>query len=137
MLDLEAYVGPWSGSKDWTEARQENAERLIDAVNGLMAEAEADGVEFQINPTTDTIVSGQHYGGFRPQSCPQGAPKSSHKEGLAVDLYDPHNQIDDWCMANLNKLESYGIFIEHPDSTPHWSHWTIKAPGSGRRVFYP
>ena len=24
-----------------------------------------------------------------------------------------------------------------PEATPGWSHWTTRAPGSGRRVFYP
>ena len=137
MLSVEEYVGPHSNSPDWTPERQENAERLCVAVNDLAADMMADGVNFRINPHTGTCVSGMTFGGFRPQDCLQGAPNSSHKEALGVDLYDPVNEIDYWLMMHVDKLEEYGIYIEHPDDTPHWSHWSIKPPGSGRHVFKP
>jgi hypothetical protein len=137
VITLEQYFGPWLGHPDATDARKDNAERLLAACAALEEMARADGVEFPDNPLTDSGVSGESYGGFRPQSCPQGAPGSSHKDALAVDRYDPHNRIDSWCMANLDKLEACGIHIEHPDDTPHWSHWTIRAPRSGRTVFKP
>lgn len=137
MITLQQYFGKWWNDPDATPTRVANAERLLLVCDELEALAVADGVEFPDNPATGSGVSGQTYGGFRPQSCPQGAPKSSHKDGLAVDLYDPENKIDDWCMKNQDKLKKCGIYIEHPDSTPHWSHWTIKPPGSGRTVFYP
>lgn len=137
MITIEQYFGKWIDHPDATPERKENAGRLLVAVEKLEQLAIEDGIVFPDNPATGSGVSGQTYGGFRPQDCPQGAPHSSHKEGLAVDRYDPDNKIDDWCMANLGRLEQCGIYIEHPDSTPHWSHWTIKAPGSGHRVFYP
>jgi hypothetical protein len=137
MITLEQYVGPHASSPDWTPQRQANARRLLDACINLESLASANGITFPINPATGSGVSGQTFGGFRPQNCTQGAAHSSHKEGLAVDRYDPHGDIDAWCMENLDLLEGAGIYIEHPDSTPHWSHWTIKAPNSGRRVFYP
>lgn len=34
-------------------------------------------------------------------------------------------------------LEQCGIFIENPNKTIGWSHWTVRAPGSGNRVFMP
>lgn len=137
MLTIEEYVGVHQDSPDWTQERQDNAARLCVAVNDLAAEMQALGVNFRINPTTGSVVSGQTYGGFRPQDCIQGAPNSSHKKGLAVDLYDPGGDIDCWLMKHVDKLEEYGIYIEHPDDTPHWSHWTIQPPGSGRHVFKP
>ncbi|MES2415089.1 MAG: hypothetical protein V4614_14880 [Pseudomonadota bacterium] len=137
MITLEEYVGPHGRSKDWSEVRKYNAVSLLEACDKLEAYAVADGVEFPENPVTKSGVSGQTFGGFRPQDCPQGAPNSSHKEGQAVDRYDPGNKIDDWCLANLEKLVECGIYIEHPTATVGWSHWTIRAPKSGRRVFYP
>lgn len=137
MITYADYMGKWIGHPDATPVRVENVERLIDACLELYADAVADGVVFQINPVTGTQVSGALYGGFRPQSCTQGAPKSSHKEGLAVDWYDPDGSIDNWCLASLDKLEACGIYIEHPDATKGWSHWTIRSPKSGNRVFHP
>ena len=136
MITLEQYVGPHSKSPDWNEKRKSNAANLLVAVNGLMGVAK-DEITFKVNPKTGSQISGEANGGFREQSCPIGAPSSSHKEGLGVDLYDPDGEIDSWCMKNLGWLSSYNIYIEHPDSTPGWSHWTIRAPKSGNRVFRP
>ena len=137
MITIEDYVGPHSECEDWNPTRQENAERLCTSVNAMMMDLKMAGVTFPINPSTGSCVSGQTFGGFRPQTCTQGAPNSSHKEGLAVDLYDPHDEIDSWLLAHPDKLEEYGIYIEHPDDTHHWSHWSIKPPGSGRHIFKP
>jgi len=137
MITTEQYVGKWIASPDWTIDRQLNAKRLLDACAKLEALAEADGVEFPVNPATQSGVSGKTYGGFRPQNCTQGAPKSSHKEGLAVDRYDPKSEIDNWCLHNFDKLEVCGIYIEHPNYTMGWSHWTIRKPKSGNRAFNP
>lgn len=137
MITLNQYVGPNRECSDWTPDREQNATKLLAACLELEAEMAIDGVEFPVNPATKSGVSGQTMGGFRPQSCTQGAANSSHKEGLAVDRYDPKNEIDDWCMDHLDRLEAHGIYIEHPSKTNTWSHWTIKAPGSGRRVFFP
>lgn len=137
MITTLQYVGPHLKSPDWTKQRQANAFQLLTACAGLETEMIAHGVVFPTNPKTNSGVSGSTFGGFRPQACPVGASNSSHKEGLAVDLYDPQNCIDDWCMAHRDRLERWGIYIEHPSKTDTWSHWTIKRPGSGNRVFYP
>ena len=52
-------------------------------------------------------------------------------------LFDPHEEIDAWCMANQEILELHGIYLEHPEKTPGWSHWTVRKPASGQRVFFP
>lgn len=137
MITFEQYVGPWAKSPDWTTERQAHAVKLLQIVSDLQKEMEDANVVFYMNPKTCSQVSGEVFGGFRPQVCPVGAVHSTHKEGLAVDIYDPHDQIDTWCMAHQDRLAEHGIYIEHPDSTPHWCHMTIKAPGSGHTVFYP
>jgi hypothetical protein len=136
-MTVEQYFGPWVKHPDATPKRKDNAARLMLAVARLEAHAVADGVVFRINPKTGSGVSGTQYGGFRPQDCPEGAPGSSHKDALAVDRYDPIGEIDEWCLRNLDVLELCGIYIEHPSETCGWSHWTIRAPKSGRRVFFP
>jgi hypothetical protein len=137
MITLAQYVGPHANSPDWTLSREANAKKLLAACARLQAIAESDGVQFPVNPKTGSGVSGNTFGGFRPQNCPQGAPRSNHKQGLGVDLYDPDNEIDAWCMENLDQLVACGIWIEHPSATNTWSHWQCVAPGSGNRVFHP
>ena len=137
MISLDEYVGHWKDSEDWDTERQMAAIFLLDKCTELEKEMIADGVVFPINPKTGSGVSGEVYGGFRPQSCPIGAPQSNHKAGRAVDLYDPYGHIDMWCMAHQPRLREHGIFIEHPDSTPGWSHWQSVPPASGKTVFQP
>lgn len=137
MITLEQYVGSHNDSPDWTPACEARAAILLKACAALEDEMAADGVEFPDNPATGSGVSGQTFGGFRPQDCPQGASNSAHKTGEAVDRYDLTGRIDAWLMAHQGRLVAHGLYIEHPSATVHWSHWTTRAPGSGNRVFYP
>jgi len=137
MITPEQYVGGYATFKDWNDERKANAEKLLKAIQPLEDELIAAGVPFPINPGTGTQVSGSGNGGFRPQKCPVGAARSSHKEGLAVDRYDPKGKIDNYLLAHPELLEKYGIYIEHPLCTGGWSHWSIKPPGSGHHIFYP
>ena len=140
MITLAQYFGEFHDHPDATKEREGNAETLLMACDNLEEMAIADGVAFPDNHETSSGISGVRYGGFRPQDCNIGAKHSSHKEGLAVDRYDPYGTIDAWCMMNSGKggkLEQCGIYIEHPDYTKGWSHWTIKAPPSCHRVFIP
>ena len=135
IISLSDYFGPWANHPDATDDRKAAAQTMLDAVNGLLEEAEANGVDLQVNPHTQTYVSGETYGGFRPQDCPQGAPHSSHKEARAVDVYDPTNQLDNWLTDA--RLEAHGLYREAPGSTKSWCHLTDRAPGSRQRTFQP
>lgn len=138
MITVEQYAGQWLGRDDFDAQKKSNAqEKLLPAVNKLIAIAIEDGVEFKTNHVTKSQISGQALGGFRPLSCQIGAPKSNHKQGLAVDIYDPDGEIDKWCIKNLNKLEECGIWLEHPSATKGWSHWQCVPVKSGNRVFMP
>lgn len=135
MITIEDYFGPWMNHADADVRRKANAQTLLAKVNALLEDAEAAGVELKVNPITGTLVSGQTFGGFRPQSCPQGAPTSSHKEGRGVDVVDRSGALDDWITDAT--LEHHGLYREHPEDTPNWCHLTDRAPGSGRRTFKP
>lgn len=148
MITLDEYFGPWKDHVDATEERKQNAKMLLHACAALEYFAQRDGIEFPeharglsaLHWHDSSDISGNGYGGFRPQDCPIGAPQSSHKEGLAVDRYDPEGLIDSWCMKHSEVgglLEACGIYIEHPEATEGWSHWTIRRPRSGNRVFRP
>ena len=137
MITITQYVGKWADSDDWTEDTIAAATENLKRVNALLDNYAADGNELKINPATGSNVSGQTYGGFRPQSCTQGAPKSAHKTGEAVDNYDPNDDLDDYIDDNPDVLVTYNLYREASDSTPHWCHLSIRKPGSGARTFNP
>ena len=135
MISIIDFFGKFLGHPDATNERIMDAEAMLEKVNALLLEAEANGVEIQTNPHTHTCVSGETYGGFRPQDCPLGAPHSSHKLGRAVDIYDPTNDLDRWITDA--RLEAHDLYRESPGSTPMWAHLSDKMPASGKRTFTP
>jgi hypothetical protein len=118
---------------------ERNATRTVNVANALLARAMSAGIHLGTNPKTGSGVNS----GWRPpalNAATKGAATNSkHMTGMAVDVYDPDGKIDAWLMteAGQQALKDVGIWIEHPDATPGWSHWQIVPPGSGRRVFHP
>jgi hypothetical protein len=141
MISKAQYLGLYSTSPDLTPVRLANIDRLLKAVNRMMMQGIKEGVIFPTNKATGCQVGGETYGGFRPQSCTIGAKNSAHKEGLAVDIYDPlPGNIDSWLMQSKDAKKLYeelGLYFEHPSATIGWSHWSLKAPLSGNRFFFP
>lgn len=135
MITLQEYFGKWM--KMSLPEHQANAVELLKSVETLMNTLRALGLTFPYNPKTRSLISGETLGGYRPADCGIGAPQSAHKLGMAVDLYDPQNVIDDFLMGHQTLLIEPGLYIEHPSATRGWSHWSTKPPKSGRRVFMP
>jgi hypothetical protein len=112
--------------EELTAVHRANAQITVDRVNELL---EAFGEPRRVNS------------GWRPAAINAGVPnaaaKSKHMTCQACDLNDDDGSLDAWCMANLQILERIGLWLEHPDSTPRWTHWQIVPPGSGNRVFRP
>lgn len=137
------------GTKLHTMRHYDAALILLEARERLREEYRAATGRHQltIDPDTGTEISGSRHGrgdgGFRLPGAP-GAMDSSHKHAMAVDDFDPYDHFDNWIttfdinggMSNT-MLEKYNLFREHPSATPGWVHLTIRAPGSGRRTFFP
>ena len=136
MISVEEYF-----RKPRSPAQEDNARDLLARVAGLLTDAMADGAYDQtwVNPNTRTRISGSvggdGDGGFRTPGSRTGAPRSAHKEGCAVDVYDPLNRLDYWITDAV--LEKHGLYREAPSATPGWCHLQTRAPGSGRRTFQP
>lgn len=141
MISMADYFGKYGKDhKDVTPARYANAQRLLTKVNSLMAIAMVNGIEFPVNPNTKTQISGVTNGGYRPQNCPIGAPNSAHKQCLAVDIFDPKGEIDEWLNNSKEAREAIkdlDMYFEAMSATVGWSHWSILKPASGRRFFSP
>jgi hypothetical protein len=76
--------------------------------------------------------------GYRPgkyNTAAKGAAKSAHLTCEACDFRDPDGAIDKFCMDNQQLLAEWGLWLEHPDSTPGWCHLDTR-PRSNR-VFKP
>jgi hypothetical protein len=60
---------------------------------------------------------------------------SQHRHAHAVDIFDPENALDNWLTDDT--LRAYGLYREHPDSTPGWCHLQDVPPRSGHFTFVP
>lgn len=111
------------------------ASNLLAKVNAMLVHLAWD---FSEDPDTRTSISGEKGGhgggGFRLGGEP-GAPKSMHKLGHAVDVYDPANMLDGAITDEL--LEQFGLYREHPSATGGWCHLQDLPPRSGLRTFHP
>src|SRR3990167_3772468 len=134
-ISLEQYFG----AKPHTAEHEAIFADLIERVNNLVEEAIAAGrFTRRIDPDTGTEISGSRGGagdgGFRLPDAKTGRQNSSHKEARGVDVYDPGNHFDNWlttydiAQGGNFKLEEYGLYREHPDSTNSWVHLTTRAP---------
>lgn len=138
MITIAQYVGIHASSLDWTLQRQANAVILIEKVNALLDELNAShSYNVAINPRTNSIVSGETFGGFRPQSCPIGAANSAHKTGQAVDIFDPNETLDTILTKYPEYLLKYDLYREAPGSTLSWCHLQTRKTLSGKRTFLP
>ena len=79
----------------------------------------------------------------RPSDTPKnGAAKSKHLEGLAIDLDDDDKgTLWFWLMQNLKLVQTCGLYLEHGCWTHNklgsWVHFQIVPPASGKRIFIP
>ena len=62
---------------------------------------------------------------------------SAHKLGMAVDIYDHGEHLDNWIDAKPDALVKYDLYREEPASTVNWLHLSTRKPLSGKRTFKP
>lgn len=79
--------------------------------------------------------------GWRPQAINikiGGAKRSLHMLGKAVDLADKDGHVKKAVIEHPQLLLEFGLWMEHPDSTPSWCHLDtgIRAHRSPR-IFKP
>lgn len=114
-----------------------NAEYTVRYANEFLILAKGWGVKQYTHPKNNSAISS----GWRPpvvNAATKGASKTSlHMTGLAVDLYDPEQELDKFAMRNQQVLKDLGLWLEHPNYTPNWCHVQLKPPRSGNRVFIP
>lgn len=119
-----------------------NAARTVETANALLVLAKTAGVSLESNPRTGSIVSS----GWRPpdvnSATPGAAANSLHMQCLAIDLFDPDGDLDDWLLSvSTTVLKDLGLWMEHPAATKGWAHVQLKPQRSfartGLRWFLP
>lgn len=113
---------------------ERNALRLLEVINPLIERALAAGVKIPANSRGTLVRSG-----WRPPAVnaatPKASPTSLHMVGRAIDIEG--QALVRWLQANPSIAQAAGVWCEHPDATPTWSHLQDKPPGSGNRFFRP
>ena len=120
-----------------TPAISLNGLDLLYKVNRLLADYVTKGNVLRVSPKTGCLISGNKDGdgGMRLQSSGTGSPNSAHKQGMAVDIYDPQNKLDDYLTDEI--LTKFDLYREAPESTLGWCHLSTRKPPSSRRTFKP
>ena len=139
MITIEQYYGKKLCDPQVTKTIMANSIDLLARVNALLTEyEEKTGQKVKIDKDTGTQISGSKGGsgdgGFRLANSKTGAARSAHKEGKAVDVYDPDNKLDDWITDK--RLEKLELYREHPDHTKGWCHLSNRSPRSGTRSYH-
>ena len=66
---------------------------------------------------------------------------SAHLKGMAVDISDPKQELQKWCLENPEILDKANLFMEDFAFTKNWVHFQINPFGSykkgGTRYFKP
>lgn len=129
------YFAGYPGHAEITPELEAAADALLAPVNKFLFRAAQAGVPIRRNPVTGTAVSGQQNGGWRPQSCPIGAPRSKHKIARGVDVYDPDRFLAAWALTDEGKAaaEEIGLWFEDVRWTPGWLHCQDIAAGNPPR----
>jgi hypothetical protein len=126
-------------SPDASKLRKQNAAELLLRVNRLLDFAKKAHISIGVDKDTGTMISGSRNGsgdgGFRLATTKTGAARSRHKEGQAVDVYDPDNRLDNFLTDAI--LEQFKLYREHPHKTLGWCHLQSVPPRSELRTFNP
>jgi hypothetical protein len=116
---------------EYTQQISDNLDLLLEKLNVVRA---AYGLPMKVNsawrPTTINSMT------------PGAAPNSKHVEGLACDFNDPDGKLFEWCLQNLDLLNSLSIYLEDPrwtrtKSGGGWVHMQVGGPKSRKRIYQP
>lgn len=65
--------------------------------------------------------------------------KSKHLVGAAVDIFDPDQKLQKWCLDHQKELAEIGLWMEDFKYTKNWCHFQCLPYGSwkeGKSIFF-
>jgi len=142
MIRVETKDMYFRGRDGVTSDIESNISVIVSRANKLLDAVVAAGVPLEINARGNHVNSGYRPPEFNA-TVPGAALRSKHMRGLAIDIFDPEGEIDNWLLSQQDAggeiplLSDIGLWLEHPSATKGWCHVQCVPPGSKRRVFYP
>ncbi len=140
MISLKEILMNRVEFKDLPKEHQDNLMTLLDRINRIRtAYGKPMTVTSGYRSREDHIriykdIANKKSKKFDENNIPWG---SCHLKGAAVDIKDSNGDLDNWCINNEKILEDAGLWIEHSDDTPGWTHFQIFPPKSRKRFFHP
>lgn len=132
MLTLKSYL---TSSGKYPEREKLATKEII--ANAIDLIARVNALLEDIGHTEVVEVSS----GFRPADANKaagGATKSGHLRGLAVDIFDPRQQLSKMLQDMPGALYLHGLMMEDPNSTKTWLHVdTVPRKARTSQVFKP
>lgn len=133
MISLQEILGK-SALTDLTAEQQANIQELLTKINKIRT---AWGKPMTVTSgfrSKEDHIRIYKAKGIDESKIPWG---SWHLKGGAVDISDPKQELQAWCLANENKLAEIGLWCESFNYTNNWAHFQIQPPKSGKRFFNP
>ena len=116
-------------------AIQQNLTVLVDRVNKVRVKwGKPMTVTSGLRTMEDHLRIYKQKGITDPAKIPM---KSRHLIGAAVDISDPKQELQKWCLENEKFLEEVQLWMEDFSATKNWVHFQIFPPQSGKRWFLP
>lgn len=114
LITMDMYLGtfPKRYRNEYSVDIFNSATDLLARVNALLKDLFPDRTEYHVNS------------GWRPREYNRsvgGAGRSWHIVGKAVDIADD-GTIDAHLLINPSLLSKHGLWLEHPNYTPGWTH---------------
>ena len=109
FIALLDYFGDWFDDPRVTDEIKDNARVLLEKVNGLLLDADANNVELRANPSTCTYMYGETaFGDWR-----------------FINIFDPDDALDRW--LTIARLSARGLCREAPADTKGYCRLSERA----------
>jgi uncharacterized protein YcbK (DUF882 family) len=114
--------------EEQSEEIQANLAELLEKINQVRA---AYGIPMTVTSSLRTMAHHLEIYAAKGITDPTKIPmRSRHLYGQAVDIADGDGKLREWVLANLDLMESIGMWFEALESTPNWVHFQIVPYGS-------
>lgn len=128
MVTMEELLNHKYKLEDQSEEIQANLAVLLDKVNQVRS---LYGKPMTVSSGLRTIEDHLRIYAAKGITDQSKIPmKSHHLYGEACDISDPKQELQKWCLANIDKLEEIGLWMEDFHATENWVHFQIIPYGS-------
>lgn len=136
-ISLKEILGKYK-FEDLPKEHQDNCMILLERINKIR---QAYGKPMQVSSgyrsMEDHLRIYKNKGITDPNKIPM---QSKHLSAAAIDIADPNQELQKWCLNNISLLENVELWCEDFSATSKpsaWVHMQIFPPKSNKRFFIP